>query len=122
MVVILLLAPSTTNGCDASDESTTSTSTSSTATTAIPAAIYRTRTSSAPSPLRRSYPTSEAPPRKPHNVTFDFDRLSHVTNAIPKPPRQKNFVRHVTRVNFYDSQVEVGDDGDTEAVTKEGEY
>lgn len=155
MVVILLLTPSATNGCDTNnnDESNDSTaSTTSTATTAIPASRFHTdgETKSATAPtipiISKSSPhipknivydkKYRKKYRKPHNVSFEFDRPQQ-PNAIPKPPRRqkrdqpksqlnedKNYVRHVTRVNFsdyYDSQVEVGD-GEAEAVTKEGEF
>lgn len=155
MVVILLLTPSATNGCDTNnnDESNDSTaSTTSTATTAIPASHFytdgETKSATAPTIPIISKSSPHIPKnivydkkyrkkyRKPHNVSFEFDRPQQ-PNAIPKPPRRqkrdqpksqlnedKNYVRHVTRVNFsdyYDSQVEVGD-GEAEAVTKEEEW
>lgn len=87
------------------------------------------------------------PPRPPLPKEYSF----YEPNRVPKPPRHmshhehknsnsykpkvrkptastttsstRDYVRHVTRVNFFDSQVEYegGEDGDTEAITKEGE-
>lgn len=85
------------------------------------------------------------PPRPPLPKEYSF----YEPNKVPKPPRHifsqeqkstskpnvrkpiasnttsttRDYVRHVTRVNFFDSQVEQegGEDGDTEAITKEGE-
>lgn len=60
----------------------------------------------------RNYNTTENVyyPRKSQNAT----NLSHLPN--------KNFIRHVTRVNISDiySQVEI--DGNAEPVTKEGKF
>lgn len=91
---------------------------------------------------------SSPPPRPPLPKEYSF----YEPNKVPKPPRHiyyqnkssskpkfkkhptapsatttstsRDYVRHVTRVNFFDSQVEFegGEDGDTEAITKEGEY
>lgn len=91
------------------------------------------------------YESPPPPPRPPLPKEYRF----YEPNTVPKPPRTnifynpfpsatvptvpsatatttttRDFVRHVTRVNFFDSQVEYegGEDGDTEAITKEGEF
>lgn len=85
MVVILLVSPSSTNGCDDNNNNSTN---------------------------ARDYNATENVfyPRKSQNAT----KSSYLPN--------KNFLRHVTRVNISDiySQVEI--DGDAEPVTKEGEF
>lgn len=84
MVVILLVSPSSTNGCDDNNNNRKN---------------------------ARNYKSTQNVyyPRKSQNAT----NSSHLPN--------KNFIRHVTRVNISDiySQVEI--DGDAEPVTKEGE-
>lgn len=84
MVVILLVSPSSTNGCDDNNNNSTN---------------------------ARNYNATENPyyPRKLQNAT----NASHLSN--------KNFIRHVTRVNISDIYSQVEFDGDAEPVTKEGE-
>lgn len=83
MVVILLVTPSSTNGCDDNNKN---------------------------NPRNFNATKNVFYPRKSQNTT----NSTYLSN--------KNFIRHVTRVNISDvySQVEI-DDG-AEPVTKEGEF
>lgn len=63
------------------------------------------------------YANHPSPPNNIHNQTNANQYADNTNNN-----NAKNFVRHVTRINISDAHSQVTFDGDSEPVTKEGEY